>query len=377
MQVEIELDTLQECFADLPDPRVVGRTAHRLQDILFLMLCGVLCGMDDEEEIEEWGRGRLDWLRQFVPLENGIPSHDTITRVLSALKPAKFQECFVRWMKTLCPSLEGEIVALDGKTACGSRDTASGVPAIHVVSAFSCRLGLTLGQVKTEAKSNEIAALPLLIDMLDLQGATVTIDAMGCQKAMAEQITGCGANYVFGLKGNQGNLHEAVQQLFAQTEWQNYTEFDQMGHVTKDAKHGHKERRRTVALACPSDAAPYDAWAGLQSVVMVETMRQTNDNVTAEKRYFLSSLPPDSKHLAQVIRSHWAIENRLHWCLDVTFGEDACRNRTGHAPENLNIVRKIAMNLLRLDPLKKTLPKKRVRASVNPQYLAQILGASV
>ena len=212
--------------------------------------------------------------------------------------------------------------------------------------------------------------------MLDLQGATVTIDAMGCQKAMAEQITGCGANYVFGLKGNQGNLHEAVQQLFAQTEWQNYTEFDQMGHVTKDAKHGRKERRRTVALACPSDAAPYDAWAGLQSVVMVETMRQTNDNVTAEKRYFLSSLLPDSKHLAQVIRSHWAIENRLHWCLDVTFGEDACRNRTGHAPENLNIVRKIAMNLLRLDPLKKTLPKKRVRASVNPQYLAQILGAS-
>jgi predicted transposase YbfD/YdcC len=292
------------------------------------------------------------------------------------LKPAKFQECFVRWMKTLCPSLEGEIVALDGKTACGSRDTASGVPAIHVVSAFSCRLGLTLGQVKTEAKSNEITALPLLIDMLELQGATVTIDAMGCQKALAEQIAGCGANYVFGLKGNQGNLHEAVQQLFAHTEWQNYAEFDQMGHATEDARHGRKERRRTVALACP-DTAPYDAWSGLQSVIMVESMRQTNDNVTAEKRYFVSSLPPDSKHLAQVIRSHWAIENRLHWCLDVTFGEDACRNRTGHAPENLNIVRKIAMNLLRLDPLKKTLPKKRVRASVNPQYLAQILGASV
>jgi len=376
MQVEIDLETLQECFADLPDPRVVGRTAHRLQDILFLMLCGVLCGMDDEEEIEEWGRGRLDWLRQFVPLENGIPSHDTITRVLSALKPEKFQECFVRWMKTLCPSLEGEIVALDGKTACGSRDAASGVPAIHVVSAFSCRLGLTLGQVKTEARSNEITALPLLIDMLDLQGATVTIDAMGCQKALAEQITGCGAHYVFGLKGNQGNLHEAVQQLFARTEWQNYTEFDQMGHVTKDAKHGRKERRRCVALACPN-AAPYDAWAGLQSVVMVESMRQTNDSVTAEKRYFVSSLPPDAKHLAHAIRSHWAIENRLHWCLDVTFGEDACRNRTGHAPENLNIVRKIAMNLLRLDPLKKTLPKKRVRASVNPQYLAQLIGVSV
>jgi predicted transposase YbfD/YdcC len=149
-----------------------------------------------------------------------------------------------------------------------------------------------------------------------------------------------------------------------------------MGHVTEDAKHGRKERRRYVALACP-DIAPYDVWSGLQSVIMVESMRQTNDNVTAEKRYFVSSLPPDAKHLAQAIRSHWAIENRLHWCLDVTFGEDACRNRTGHAPENLNIIRKIAMNLLRLDPLKKTLPKKRVRASVNPQYLAQIIGASI
>ena len=376
MQVEVELEKLQECFGDLPDPRVVGRTAHRLQDILFLTLCALLCGMEDEEEIEEWGRGRLDWLRQFVPLENGIPSHDTITRVLSALNPAKFQACFVRWMKGLCPSLEGEIVALDGKTACGSRDTSNGVPAIHVVSAFSCGLGLTLGQVKTEAKSNEITALPLLIDMLDLRGATVTIDAMGCQKALAEQIVCCGAQYVFGLKGNQGNLHEEVQELFARTEWQHYADFDQMGHVTKDAKHGRNERRRTVALACP-ETAPYDAWSGLQSIVMVESMRQTNDSVTAEKRYFVSSLPPDDKHLAQVIRSHWAIENRLHWCLDVTFGEDACRNRTGHAPENLNVIRKIAMNLLRLDPLKKTLPKKRVRASVNPEYLAQLIGASV
>jgi len=195
------------------------------------------------------------------------------------------------------------------------------------------------------------------------------------QKALAEQIVGCGAQYVFGLKGNQGNLHEAVQELFARTQWQHYADFDQMGHVTKDAKHGRNECRRTIALACP-ETAPYDAWSGLQSVIMVESMRQTNDSVTAERRYFVSSLPPDDKHLAQVIRSHWAIENRLHWCLDVTFGEDACRNRTGHAPENLNIIRKIAMNLLRLDPLKKTLPKKRVRASVNPEYLAQLIGAS-
>jgi predicted transposase YbfD/YdcC len=375
MQIEVDLETLRDSFAELPDPRVVGRTSHRLQDILFLTLCGVICGMDDEEAIEEWGQARLDWLRQYVPLENGIPSHDTINRVLSALNPATFQACFVRWMATLCPSLQGEIVALDGKTARGSHDARGGVPAIHIVSAFACRLGITLGQVKTEAKSNEITALPQLIDVLDLQGAIVTADAMGCQKALARQIVEQDADYVFGLKGNQGTLHEAAKALFARTEWRHYAEFDQWGHVTQEAGHGRVERRRCIALPCPADA-PFDAWPGLRSIVMVESMRQTDAGVSSEKRYFVSSLNTDSQQLAQAIRSHWGIENRLHWCLDVTFGEDACRARTAHAAENLNIVRKIAMNLLRLNPLKKTLPKKRLRACLDPNYLAQVLGAA-
>lgn len=373
MQVEVNFETWKDCFADLPDPRVEGRTLHRLTDILFLVLCATICGMDDEEAVEEWGELRLDWLRQFVPLKNGIPSHDTISRVLAALQPKKFQTCFIRWMATLCPSLEGEIVAIDGKTARGSRDAASALPAIHMVSAFACRHGITLGQVKTDDKSNEITALPELVDALDLKGATVTADALHCQKATAQTIISKGAEYVFGLKGNQDTLHAAVQRLFEVTEWRNYADFADWGHATEDIGHGRRERRRCLALPCPQ-SDPFDVWAEMKSVVMVESGRQTGDKLTVEKRYYVSSLLPDSERLAHAIRSHWAIENRLHWCLDVTFSEDACRVRKDYAPENLNIVRKIAMNMLRLSPVKKSLPKKRLRACLDPEYLAHVLG---
>lgn len=374
LRVEVRFETWKESFAFLPDPRVVGRTSHGLLDILFLTLCGVVAGMDDWEAIEEWGLARLDWLRQFVPLENGIPSHDTLARVFAALEPVEFEACFVRWMRTLCPSLEGEIVAIDGKTARGSRDREQA--AIHMVSAFVCDRGITLGQWKTEEKSNEITAVPELIDVLDLKGATVTLDAMGCQKTIAQALVDKGADYVFGLKGNQGTLHAAVKRLFDVTEWEHYKEFADWGHATKEAGHGRIEGRRCLALASPSDKL-FEAWAGMRSVIRVESMRQKEEKVTAEKRYFISSLPPDSERLAQAIRSHWQVENRLHWCLDVTFGEDANRTRRDHAPQNLNVVRKIAMNLLRLHPLKKTLPKKRLRACMNPAYLAQVLGAAV
>ena len=373
MEENIRFETWKECFAELPDPRVVGRTWHRLLDILFLTLCAVIGGMDDWEAIEEWGNARLNWLRKFVPLENGIPSHDTLGRVFAALDSVKFEACFVRWMSTLCPSLKGEIVAIDGKTARGSRER--GQAALHMVSAFVCGRGITLGQWKTQEKSNEITAVPELIDTLDLEGATVTLDAMGCQKAIAQALVEKGADYVFGLKGNQGALHEQVKRLFDVTEWMHYADFADWGHVEQGAGHGRVETRRCIALACPEGGA-FDAWAGMKCVVMVEAVRQTTGNVTVEKRYFVSSLAPDSKRLASAIRHHWEVENRLHWCLDVTFHEDACRTHRDHAPQNLNIVRKIAMNLLRLNPLKKTLPKKRLRACLDPDYLAQVLGVS-
>lgn len=372
MDTEIRFQIWKDCFSALPDPRVVGRTAHRLLDILFLTLCAVIGDMDDWEAIEEWGNARLEWLRQFVELPNGIPSHDTLGRVFAALDSRKFEACFVRWMSMLSPSLEGQIVAIDGKTARGSHDR--GQHALHMVSAFVCGHGITLGQWKTDEKSNEITAVPELIDALDLQGATVTLDAMGCQKTIAQALRDQGAQYVFGLKGNQGTLHKHVKRLFDVTQWRHYENFADWGHVTEGSGHGRVEWRRCVALACPP-GKPFAAWAGMQSVIMVEAVRQTTQSVTAQTRYFISSLPPDEKRLAEAIRRHWEVENRLHWSLDVAFGEDACRTRRDHAPHNLNIVRKIAMNLLRLSPVKRSLTKKRLRACLNPTYLAQILGA--
>src|SRR6478735_576442 len=373
MEEDIRFKVWKECFEALPDPRVVGRTWHRLLDILFLTLCAVIGGMDDWEAIEEWGNARLEWLRQFVALDNGIPSHDTLARVFAALDSAQFEKCFVRWMSALCPSLEGEIVAIDGKTARGSHDRSQA--ALHMVSAFVCGRGITLGQWKTDEKSNEITAVPELIEALDLAGATVTLDAMGGQKAIAQALVDKAAPCVCGLKGNQGSLHAQVKRLFAVTEWEHYADFDDWGHVTEGAGHGRIEWRRCLALRCPQ-RGPFDAWAGMKSVVMVEAIRQTDEAVTAETRYFVSSLPPDSPRLAEAIRRHWEVENRLHWCLDVTFQEDACRTRRDHAPQNLNIMRKMAMNLLRLSPLKKTLPKKRLRACLAPAYLAQVLGVA-
>ena len=375
MEVEVDFAGLKECFAGLRDPRVVGRTTHGLTDILFLTLCAVLCGMDDWESIEEWGKERLDWLRQFIPVENGIASHDTISRVFAALDSTTFQACFIRWMATLCPSVAGQIVAIDGKAARGSHQRQCGKQAIHMVSAFVCDHGLTLGQVKTDEKSNEITAIPELIEALDLRGSIVTLDAMGCQKEIARAIVGKDADYVFGLKGNQGTLHSRVREFFNVTEWLNYQDFASWGHSAEEQGHGRAETRRCVALAC-DDWENIDAWAGMKSVVMIESLRQSGPEFSSEKRYYISSLAPDSEKLAQAIRSHWQIENRLHWCLDVSFGEDASRIRIDHAPANLNIVRKIAMNLLRLNPLKRSLPKKRLKACLNNQYLTELLGLS-
>ncbi len=329
--------------------------------------------MDDWEAVEDWGKERLEWLRQYVEVDHGIPSHDTISRVFAALDSATFQACFIKWMATLCPSLDGQIAAIDGKTARGSHERRHGKQAMHMVSAFVCGHGLTLGQVKTAEKSNEITAIPELIEALDLRGSIITLDAMGCQKEIAKAIVGKGADYVFGLKGNQSTLSSQVKHSFEVTEWHNYPYFSGWGHRTKGRGHGRSESRRYVALAC-DHWENIEAWTGMKSVTMVESLRQTDAGISSEKRYYISSLAPDSEQLAHAIRSHWEIENRLHWCLDMTFHEDVSRVRIDHAPENLNIVKKIAMNLLRLSPLKRSLPKKRLKACLNNNYLAEVLG---
>lgn len=370
------LVALVECFSDLRDPRVVGRTEHHLLDILVLTVCAVLCGADDWEAVEMWGQAKLAWLRQFIALKNGIPSHDTIGRVLAALDSATFQACFTRWVATICGSLAGQVVAIDGKTMRGSHHHRLGKKAIHMVSAFATDSGITLGQLKTEEKSNEITAIPELLAMLDLKGGIVTIDSMGCQTGIAAAIVEQEADYVLALKGNHGKLHEQVGDFFAIAEQHEYKALDAQPHVTCEKDHGRIESRRVVALSS-EHLEQVGTWAGLKSMIMVESIREIGEKRTSERRFYVSSLPPDSQHIGSAIRAHWGIENRLHWCLDVTFKEDACRTRTGHAAENFNLIRKITMNLLRQDnSLQRSMAKKRLYAALHDDYLATVLGLS-
>jgi len=368
------LEKFIESFSDMPDPRVVGRTDHSLLDILVLTVCAVLCGADDWEAVEVFGEAKLEWLRQYIPLKNGVPSHDTIGRVFGAMNSAAFQTCFTRWVSTVCGSLVGQVVAIDGKTMRGSHDRHLGKNAIHLVSAFASEQGLTLGQVKTAEKSNEITAIPELIETLDLRGSIVTIDSMGCQTEIAKKLIEHEANYVLALKGNQGNLHEQVEQFFETAEQFQYKAIDVKPHATCEKDHGRIETRRVVALST-KHLEQVDAWVGLKSMIMVESVREIGDKRTSERRFYISSLEPDSKKIGNAIRAHWGIENKLHWCLDVTFKEDACRTRIENAAENLNIIRKITMNLLRQETsTKRSIPKKRYMAALYPEYLATVLG---
>jgi predicted transposase YbfD/YdcC len=369
---------LMESFAEMPDPRVIGRTDHHLVDILVLTVCAVLCGADDWEAVEMWGDAKLTWLRQYIPLKNGIPSHDTIGRVFAALDSTAFQNCFTRWVSTICGSLAGQVVAIDGKTMRGSHHHRLGRKAIHMVSAFASDLGITLGQLKTAEKSNEITAIPELLAMLELTGCIVTIDSMGCQTGIATAIIEKDAHYVLALKGNHEKLHEQVQDFFGIAEQHDYKALETTPYTTCEKDHGRIETRRVVALSS-EHLDNVGAWTGLKSMIMVESIREIGDKVTKERRFYISSLAPNARQIGEAIRAHWGIENQLHWCLDVTFKEDACRTRDGHAAENFNLIRKITMNLLRQDttPLKKrSIPKKRLYAALHDDYLASVLGLS-
>jgi predicted transposase YbfD/YdcC len=371
---ESGLEKLMRCFAEMPDPRVVGRTGPQLLDILVLTVCAVLCGVDDWEGVEIWGGAKLEWLRQFIALKNGIPSHDTIGRVFSAMDSAKFQNCFTRWVSTICTSLVGQVVAIDGKTQRGSHHHRLGKKAIHMVSAFASEQGLTLGQLKTAEKSNEITAIPQLLAMLALKGSIVSIDSMGCQTDIARVIVAQEADYVLALKGNHSKLHEQVCEFFKVAEQYQYRALDAKPDESCEKDHGRIESRRVVALSS-AHLEHVGAWQGLKSIVMLESVREIGEKRTCEQRFYISSLAPDSKQIGDAIRAHWGIENKLHWCLDVTYREDACRVRTDHAAENFNTVRKITMNLLRQDKsMKRSIAKKRMYAGLHEHYLAEVLG---
>jgi predicted transposase YbfD/YdcC len=364
---------LLEHFASVPDPRIERHRWHKLSDILVIAVCAVLCGAESYPAIEDFGHEREEWLRQFLELPAGIPSHDTFNRVLRVLDPAEFQSCFLRWMQAVAEVTAGEVVAIDGKALRRSFQKGTAKRAIHMVSAWATENGVVLGQRKVETKSNEITAIPALLDLLAVKGCIVTIDAMGCQRAIAQESVEQEADYVLALKGNQPTLEQAVRRFFlsgptaeAHRTASDFVEQTEQGH-------GRVETRGAWISADLDTELQAAAWPGLRSIGMIEATRTVAGKTSLDHRFYLTSLPPDAEQFAQAVRQHWGIENQLHWSLDVTFREDQSRLRMGHGAENFAVLRHIALNLLRQEPSAKSLPRKRLACALTPAYLLKVL----
>jgi predicted transposase YbfD/YdcC len=356
-------------FADLPDPRVNRTRKHRLDDILGITLCAVICGADSFEEIERFGDAREEWLRRFLALPNGIPSHDTFNRVLAALDRKKFAECFGKWMADLCAATGLRPVAIDGKAVRSAPgDTFSGC--LHLVSAWATENGLILGQEAVADGSHEIAAIPELLKALDLKGAVVTLDAAGCQTEIVRQIRTQGGDYLVAVKGNQPSLQRAVDAAFDRACEAEFADCSMAASV--EDGHGRHEERYVTVIRDPEGVPP--EWADVRAVVAVGRERQVKGEKNASTaHYYITSLRCGAKKLAGYVRGHWGIENGLHWCLDVSFGEDANRTRDANAGANLGVVRRVAASLLKQDKAKGSIKAKRLSAALDTKYLEQVL----
>lgn len=369
--------SLLEAFVELRDPR--GRECeHKLEELLLVAICAVISGAESWTSVSEWGRLKLDWLRQHLPFANGIASHDTFGRVFTLLSARQFETCFVRWVGQLCPGLQGQHLAIDGKSVRGSHQGERGP--IHLVSAWSATAGLTLGQIRTADKSNEITAIPELLQAIDIKGAVITIDAMGCQHNIATQIVQGGADYVLGVKDNQPGLAEAIRLWFDSAD-AGTLDRPFWDDIQLEKGHGRIETRRCV-VTNDVDWLPQQGqrWTGLQSLIMVASSRDIlqgdgTRTCSTERRYYISSLPAKAALLGKTVRAHWGIENSMHWVLDVAFGEDDCRIRCGDAPQNFAILRRIALNLLKGDTKTKLgIANKRLKAGWDVAYLSRLLG---
>jgi predicted transposase YbfD/YdcC len=368
--------TLEECFGDMVDPRVVGRCDHKLVEIILVAICAVLCGAESWSEIEEFGVTKEGWLRQYLELPGGIPSHDTFGRVFRLLDAMEFQRRFMGWVAAHFSVKQGQVIAVDGKTARGSHDAYRGQTAIHLVSAWAQESGLLLGQRKVDDKSNEITAVPELLKLLFIKGCVVTVDALNCQKDIAQTIVDQQADYLFALKANHPLLHQEIVEWFAWAQERQFRDVAHSFHETVNKGHGRVEIRRCWAISDPlafEALAYYDGWANLGSIAMIQRQRQLTDRLQSETVYYLSSLPADAARLLEVSRSHWAVENAFHWTLDVIFAEDASRVRLDDAPENFAVLRHIALNLLKRHPAKLSLNRKRFRAALNDSFLLALL----
>ena len=367
---------ISDHFKALPDPRLDRTKLHTLQDMLVIAICGVLCGADNWVAIEQFGNAKLDWFRRFLRLPNGIPSHDTFGRTFAALDPEAFASCFAAWVRAVAEISEGQIIAIDGKTLRRSFDKASSRAAIHMVSAWASKNKMVLGQVKTEEKSNEITAIPQLLKLLEIEGCIVTIDAMGCQKKIAANIVNKKADYVLALKGNQETLSREVENLFAQAETKNSNEKIRQSAEKVEIGHGRIEQRRYSMIGKLDTLSNAEAWEGLRSVGMVESVRIYRSKVSTERRYYITSLQSThTRKFATAVRAHWGIENSLHWVLDVQFREDESRVRKDNAPANLATIRHIALNLLKQEKTVKIgIANKRLKAGWDENYMLKVLG---
>jgi predicted transposase YbfD/YdcC len=378
------MSTLPACdfasfFADVSDPRIERSKAHRLLDILFIAVAGTIAGCEGPSDIAEFARTQLSWCRRFVPLAGGVPSHDTIGRVLSLIKPQEFQKAFVDWITSLVGDGDEDdgqphFVPIDGKTLRGSRGARDREKPLHLVSAWATRQGMTLGQVAVDQKSNEITAIPRLLAMLELRGAIISIDAMGCQKEIAQQIVAGGGDYVLAVKDNQPALHQAIAEFFlARHENQDFADFGCRQHVTTERSRGREETRCYYTAPLPESMQHFARdWKGLTSIGQLITATQHQGKETSDVRHYINSRPAKVKEFAIATRGHWMIES-MHWILDVVLAEDDSRIRNGNGAENFGCLRKFVLSLLKRDTSSGSLKRKRKKAAWSTEFLESLL----
>lgn len=366
--------SLKEHFAELPDPRSSINRRHLLVDVIVVCVCGVLAGADGPAAIAAWAKLHREWLEKHLELPSGIPSRDTFRRVLQRLQPQAFQSCFAAWLKTLTGPLGAEFLAIDGKTLRRSHDRQQNLGPLHMVSVWATEQRLTLGQVATAEKSNEITAIPLVLDLVDVQGAVVTIDAMGCQKEIARDIVTRGGDYVLPVKGNHSKLEIAIQEFFTDHLEDDFARVQVGRYKTQECRHGRQESRCYLQLNVPDSLPGRQEWVGLKTLGMVIRTRESGGKETGEVQYYLSSLQRNVKRFARAVRGHWGIENTCHWSLDMTFREDESRARDRHVAENLSWLRRFALGLIKQHPdHKMSLVMKRRACGWSTDFLTQVL----
>jgi predicted transposase YbfD/YdcC len=359
-------------FENMPDPRQRGKVAYPLNEILLLCLLAVIAGAETFTEIARFGRSKIKLLQRFLPFENGTPAHDHLGDIFATLDADAFQRCFAAWVAeaTGCPS---GVIAIDGKTSRRSYQKKGAKAPIHMVSAFAARQRLVLGQIKVNEKSNEITAIPALIEMMEIEGAVITIDAMGCQRAIAEKILGKKADYIFSLKGNQGTLHDDVKLFVAEQQARDYKDTKISRHETVDGDHGRIETRRYTVIHDVAWLQKRHDWPGLRSVIVVSSTREFRGKIERETRLYISSLDLAAEVVAQMVRDHWTVENNLHWVMDMVFRDDECRVRKDHAPANFATIKHAAFNFLKRAPGKDSMRVRRKRAAWEDDFLYSVV----